>query len=172
MITTISCLLALIYIGSSTVFEDLVSLCTSGLYFSYLIPCSLLLWRRTTGQIQSHNPLYYDEDNASVSQANSHSKGEYDNEVVQPPLQWGPWRVPGVLGIINNVFACLYILYVLFWSLWPPTTPTTAANMNYSVLVTGVVIGFSIVYYYVWGKAQYRGPLIEHTLQSFTMKGT
>ena len=172
MITTISCLLALIYIGSSTVFEDLVSLCTSGLYFSYLIPCSLLLWRRTTGQIQSHNPLYYDGDNTSVSQANSHSTGDDDNEVVQPPLQWGPWRVPGVLGIINNVFACLYILFVLFWSFWPPTTPTTAENMNYSVLVTGVVIGFSIVYYYVWGKAQYRGPLIEHTVQNLASKGT
>ena len=172
LVVAIPCLLALIYIGSSTVFEILVSLSTSGLYFSYLIPCSLLLWRRTTGQIQSHNPLYDDEDNTSVSQEINHSTANDNSDVVQPRLQWGPWRIPGVLGIINNVFACLYILFVLFWSFWPPTTPTTAQNMNYSVLMTGVVIGFSIVYYYVWGKAQYKGPLIEQPVQSLAMKGT
>ena len=33
--------------------------------------------------------------------------------------------------------------------------------MNYSVLMTFAVIAFSIVYYYVWGKGQYRGPLVE-----------
>ena len=33
--------------------------------------------------------------------------------------------------------------------------------MNYSVLMTFAVIAFSIVYYYVWGKKQYRGPLVE-----------
>ena len=173
MVMTIPCLLALIYIGSSTVFEDLVSLCTSSLYFSYLIPCALLLWRRTTGQIQPYNPLHYDEDNPTISHPIDHStRDSDDDEIVQPPLQWGPWRVPGILGIINNVFACLYILFVLFWSLWPPTTPTTAENMNYSVLMTGVVIGFSIVYYYVWGKAQYRGPLIEQPVQGFASKST
>ena len=175
LVMTIPCLLALIYLGSTTVFEDLVSLCTSGLYFSYLIPCTLLLWRRTTGQIAPPNPLHHNEEDNSPSlpQANNHPTGNYDddNEVVQPPLQWGPWRIPGALGITNNVFACLYILFVLFWSFWPPITPTTAENMNYSVLMTGVVIGFSIVYYYVWGKAQYRGPLIEQPVQGFASKG-
>ena len=173
IVTTISCLLALIYIGSSTVFEDLVSLCTSSLYFSYLIPCTLLLYRRTTGQIQPHNPLYCNsDDNPSISQTIAHPTLDYDNEIAQPPLQWGPWRIPGALGITNNAFACLYILFVLFWSFWPPITPTNAQNMNYSVLVTGVVIAFSIVYYYVWGKAQYRGPLIEHNVQDYASKGT
>jgi hypothetical protein len=22
-------------------------------------------------------------------------------------LQWGPWKVPGVLGVANNLFACV-----------------------------------------------------------------
>ena len=166
MVMSISCLLALIYIGSSTVFEDVISLSTSGLYFSYFIPCSLLLWRRTTGQIEPFDPLKYDEsENTSVSQAIGLSIEDHGDEVVQPLLQWGPWRIPGMLGTINNVFACLYTLFVLFWSFWPPATPTTAENMNYSILVTGVVIVFSIVYYYVWGKTQYRGPLIEHPVR-------
>ena len=166
MVTSISCLLALIYIGSSTVFEDVISLSTSGLYFSYFIPCALLLWRRTTGQIKPYDPLNYDEsENTSISQAIGLSIEDHGDEVVQPLLQWGPWYVPGMLGTINNTFACFYTLFVLFWSFWPPATPTTAENMNYSVLVTGVVIGFSIVYYYVWGKTQYRGPLIEYPVR-------
>ncbi|KAL9030050.1 MAG: hypothetical protein Q9196_001786 [Gyalolechia fulgens] len=85
----------------------------------------------------------------------------------QPLLVWGPWRVPGVFGTINNVFACIYIVFVLFWSFWPPATPATAENMNYSVLVTGSVIGFSIVYYFARGKKEYKGPLIDREVLSF-----
>ena len=39
--------------------------------------------------------------------------------------------------------------------------PVTAENMNYSVLVTFAAIAFSIVYYFIWGKKQYKGPLVE-----------
>ena len=39
--------------------------------------------------------------------------------------------------------------------------PVTAENMNYSVLMTFAVIAFSVVYYYVRGKEQYKGPLVE-----------
>ena len=172
VVMTLPCLLALIYIGSSTVFEDVVSLSTSGLYFSYLFPCSLLLWRRTTGQIKPHNPVDYDEEDTSISQAIALSIEDHNDEVVEPQLQWGPWSIPGYFGIINNVFACLYILFVIFWSFWPPETPATAKNMNYSVLVTGVVIGFGIVYYYLRGKEHYRGPLNEHPVRNIASKGT
>ena len=82
-------------------------------------------------------------------------------EIVQPQLVWGPWRLPGVLGLVNNIYACLYTIFVLFWSFWPPETPATAENMNYSVLMTGTVLIFSLVYYYIWGKRQYAGPLVE-----------
>ena len=33
--------------------------------------------------------------------------------------------------------------------------------MNYSVLLTFAAIAFSIFYYFVWGKKQYKGPLAE-----------
>lgn len=51
VVTVIPALLALIYIGSATVFNDVVFLSASGFYGSYFILCSLLIWRRTTGQI-------------------------------------------------------------------------------------------------------------------------
>ncbi|KAI9702962.1 MAG: hypothetical protein M1836_008176 [Candelina mexicana] len=172
VVTTLPCLLALIYIGSSTVFEDVVSLSTSGLYASYFIPCALLLWRRVTGQIDAHPSLGAGAEDVEVYRAIGLAVEDTEENVVQPSLVWGPWRVPGLLGIINNAFACIYTLFVLFWSFWPPITPATAENMNYSVLVTGVVLIFAVVYYYVWGKKQYMGPLIEHQVRHLARKAT
>ena len=165
----IPALLAIIYIGSSTVFEDVVSLSTSGLYASYLVPCSLLLWRRSTGQIK---PCSDRDDNETYLAAPLPTDaaaipGPDDDEVVQPLLTWGPWGIPGILGIINNIYACVYIMFVLFWSFWPPSTPANPKTMNYSVLMTGVAISFSVVYYYIWGKNQYIGPLIEREMRGF-----
>lgn len=147
VVTIIPALIALIYIGSPSVFEDVVSLSTSGLYASYLIPCSLLLWRRVTSRIQPHAPESNDGEIYVRPMPNIRTQDEnHDTEVAQPQLRWGPWRIPGYFGIINNVYACIYILFVLFWSFWPPSTPATAKTMNYSILMTGAVILFSIVY--------------------------
>ena len=171
-VTAIPALIALIYIGSPSVFEDVVSLSTSGLYASYLIPCSLLLWRRTTGQIQPYQSES-DDGEIHVRPLSSINASEMsDIEIVQPQLRWGPWRIPSYLGIINNVYACLYILFVLFWSFWPPSTPATAQTMNYSVLMTGAIIVFSIVYYYIWGKKQYMGPILEREVRDLAVKKT
>lgn len=49
--TSVSLLLSLIILGSSTTFNDLVSLSVSGLQSSYLVAISLLLHRRCTGAI-------------------------------------------------------------------------------------------------------------------------
>ncbi len=170
LVTIIPALLALIYIGSSSVFEDVVSLSTSGLYASYFIPCSLLLWRRVTGQIKPYSSRD-DEGTSSTPLPNgSSAENSSADEVVQPELSWGPWRVPGILGTINNAYACVYTVFVMFWSFWPPSTPTMPSTMNYAVLMTGATIIFSIVYYYVWGKQQYLGPLIEREVKSFARK--
>lgn len=76
-------------------------------------------------------------------------------------LLWGPWRIPGVLGIVNNSVACIYLIIILFFSFWPPMTPVVASTMNYSSLVTSTVAIFSIVYYFVWGKKEYQGPIVD-----------
>lgn len=76
-------------------------------------------------------------------------------------LVWGPWHIPGVWGIINNVFACAYLTVVFIFSFWPPATPVAPASMNYSILVTGAVAVFSVIYYLVWARKEYDGPVIE-----------
>ena len=76
-------------------------------------------------------------------------------------LAWGPFHLPGVFGVIVNSTAIVYVIIMLFFSFWPPSTPATPATMNYSVLVFGTVILFSILYYFLYAKKLYRGPFME-----------
>ncbi|KAL9023162.1 MAG: hypothetical protein Q9196_007359 [Gyalolechia fulgens] len=149
---TISCLLALINIGSSTAFNQVISLTINGLYASYLVVCGLLLYRRLTGAIAT--PTTYETNPKLVTESAS---GETD--VVN--LTWGRFHVPGALGVGINAAGCAYMVVILFFSFWPPTASPTAAEMNYSVLVTGFVIIFSIIYYQLYARKIYKGPLVE-----------
>lgn len=76
-------------------------------------------------------------------------------------LAWGPWRIPGIWGILNNAFTCVYLAVVWFFSFWPTATPVTPQSMNFSVLVTGVVVIFSVLYYFIRARKIYVGPIIE-----------
>ncbi|KAI4109309.1 MAG: hypothetical protein LQ339_001809 [Xanthoria mediterranea] len=150
---TISCLLALINIGSGVAFNGVISLTINGLYSSYLLAAGLLLWRRCTGAIAlpttyESNPKIVTEGEAVSAQGTIH-------------LTWGPFRLPGAAGIAVNVVGCLYMLIIIFFSFWPPTREIDAATMNYSILVTGFWILFSIVYYFAYAKRIYKGPLME-----------
>lgn len=142
--TIISTLLSLIILGSSTAFNNIVSIAVAGLSASYVLAIALLLWRRTTGGIR-HSPL-------SVSRLTNTPGFE---------LSWGAWYIPGVLGPTVNLLAIIYVLIILFFSFWPPEVPVDATNMNYTVLVTGAVSLFSVTWYYAWGRRDYKGPVID-----------
>ncbi|KAG8413524.1 hypothetical protein J3459_015269 [Metarhizium acridum] len=143
--STISCLLGLINIGSQVAYNALVSLSISSLYSSYLIAAGLLLYRRCTTGFSMPDP--------SSLPALAETTGK--------ELVWGPWHLPGIGGIINNVITCVYLSIILFFSFWPPSSEVTPETMNFSVLITGSLVLFSIVYYLVWAKKDYKGPLLE-----------
>ncbi|EQK99679.1 amino acid/polyamine transporter I [Ophiocordyceps sinensis CO18] len=128
----LACLLGLINLGSTVVYNALVSVAISGLYSSYLISASLLLYRRCGKGIKNPDPRIH-----SVLTCIDGESG----------LAWGPWHLPGVYGIANNTFACIFMIIIWFFSFWPPAKPTSAATMNLSVVMTGSVVIFSAVYY-------------------------
>ncbi|KAI1416836.1 amino acid transporter [Hypoxylon sp. FL1857] len=142
--TVISYLLALINIGSSVAFNDIVSLTINGLYGAYFIGNSLLLWRRVTGGIRPYN-----RDNTELI------------NVSNDTLSWGPTRIPEPLGIIVNAFGCAFLLVMLFFSFWPTSINPTPETMNMSSLMVGATIIWSIVYYGLWARKVYSGPVIE-----------
>lgn len=81
-------------------------------------------------------------------------------------FSWGPWRVKGWLGTLNNAIACIYLVVIWIMSYWPSSLPVKAENMNYSCLVLGVVVMASVAYYYVRARKVYRGPIVEVNLEA------
>ncbi|PQE03917.1 amino acid polyamine transporter I protein [Rutstroemia sp. NJR-2017a BVV2] len=146
-VTVSAALLGLINIGSTTVFNDVISLALEGLFSSYFVALCLLLWRRVRGDIAEEN------DSPEVIQEESlHSEKQ---------LRWGPWRVKGLLGVITNFVGCVYLFIMIFFCFWPAILPVTPANMNYSSLIWGFVLIFSILYYIFWARKIYEGPVVE-----------
>ena len=140
----ISILLSLINLGSATALNDLVSMSVSNLYLSYTLATALLLYRRCIG---------------SISHANSGEKTIVNTVGVS--LVWGPFHLPGIFGIIVNVYAVTYMIIAAFFSFWPIATPVTVQTMNYSVVGTVGVMILSTLYYVLRARHFYEGPIVE-----------
>ena len=141
---SVAVVLQLINFGSSQVFQDLVSLTIAGLYSSYLIATSLLLYRRIKGGIN----IFNDSDTAM-------------SNTVGAALSWGPWHVQGVLGLVMNIFVCCFLAVAWFFSFWPMSTAVQPVLMNYNSALWGAVIIFSLLYYAFKGRKEYHGPVVE-----------
>lgn len=114
--------------------------------------CILLLYRRLATTIHLPDP------------STASSPAYKDEETDEYVLVWGPWHVRGALGIANNILACCYLVLIWFFGFFPPAIPVTLASMNWSSLVFGGTALFAIFYYFVRGRKQFRGPLIEISL--------
>lgn len=132
-------LIGFINIGSSVVLNIVLSLLMEAFFFSYVIPLSLLLYRRVKGHISE--PQQGDGDN----------KG----------FVWGPFRVRGWLGIANNIFALVFSGIVVIFGFWPASSHPTPSHMNYSVAIFAGVLILAVGYYLGWGRQHYMGPLAE-----------
>lgn len=146
VVTVIAILLSLINIGSPVAFQNVTSLSISCLYFSYLIAAGLLLYRRTTRGFSM-------PDATSGLPALANTSGA--------ELVWGPFHVPGIFGILNNIFTIIYLITISFFSFWPPMANPAPELMNYSSVVTGFIIIFSVAYYFIRARKEYNGPIVE-----------
>lgn len=143
----VSVLIGLVNLGSTTAFNDVVSLGVSGLYASYVITEALLLYRRVTGAFRSPNPPNEAHNDGTIGE-----KGA---------LVWGPFHVPGVFGVVVNIIAVLFGMIIFFFSCWPVSSSVEPATMNYSSLMAGCVVIAAVVYYAIWAKHTYEGPRFE-----------
>ncbi|KAF2656096.1 amino acid transporter [Lophiostoma macrostomum CBS 122681] len=157
LVTVCSAVLGLINLGNYYAFNGIVSMVLEGFYISYLLAIGLLLWRRLRGDLDEEAP------STTTSFILPSAIDTFEHH-----LCWGPWRLRGALGTANNVFACCYLLLLIVFSFWPATVNISdLTSMNWSVLVVGFVMLFSVGYYMVWARKIYTGPIIEvnlHTL--------
>lgn len=147
VVTTSAMLLGLINIGSTAIFNDVVSLTLEGLFSSYFIALVLLFWRRIRGDI--------------IDEADSLELMEAEVMQTEKQLRWGPWRVKGIFGTLINFVALVYLLIMIFFCFWPATLPVTAINMNYSSAIWGGVVLASLLHYAFRARKVYVGPIVE-----------
>ena len=74
---------------------------------------------------------------------------------VLPPRRWSL----GKHGLAVNIVSLIFMTPVLFFAFWPAATPVEPSTMNWSVVMFFGVVIWSLVYYFIWGKRSYIGPV-------------
>ncbi|KAF7882162.1 hypothetical protein EAF00_011678 [Botryotinia globosa] len=75
-------------------------------------------------------------------------------------MPWGPFRLQK-LGVPITVVAIIYTIIALFFSFWPAFSTMDAANMNWSCLIFGGAVIFSMIFWLLHGRKVYVGPIWE-----------
>jgi choline transport protein len=66
-----------------------------------------------------------------------------------------------IFGPIVNVIGLIYTFITLFFSFWPSTAQVMPVTMNWSILLLGGSLIFSVLFYLVWGKKSYKWPIVD-----------
>ncbi|KAF2256486.1 amino acid transporter [Trematosphaeria pertusa] len=65
----------------------------------------------------------------------------------------------GRAGLPLNILSIIFLIFVFIFSFFPMGPKPTPAGMNWSILMFGVTVLFSWVYYYFKGRHVYKGPV-------------
>ena len=76
------------------------------------------------------------------------------------PIRWGPWNM-GRWGATVNIVAMIYILIAFFFSFFPQDSVVKPDTMNWSCVVFGSVMIFSVGWYVIRGYKNFSGPIVE-----------
>lgn len=126
-------LLGLIYLGSSTAFNAVLSMAILGMYASYLSPIVFML-------------MY----------------GRQKSGPIVRGLGSGSFNLGTRWGSIVNIVAIIWLIVAMVFSTFPTLKPVTPENMNYCIVVTmgWMVIG-GLYYYFFGGKKRFTGPVVD-----------
>lgn len=69
------------------------------------------------------------------------------------------FRLGPVLGPICNVVSTIWCICLTVFLILPPTYPVDAGNMNYSCLIVGALLLFSVAFWYLRGRKHFEGPV-------------
>ncbi len=63
------------------------------------------------------------------------------------------------MGLPVNIFSVAFLSFVYVMCFFPSSSNPPLMSMNWSVLIYGCIILFSLVYYYFRGRHVYVGPV-------------
>lgn len=75
-------------------------------------------------------------------------------------MVYGPFQL-GRAGVPVIVLSLAYSIVGIFFSFWPPISKVSAVTMNWSILVFGGVLLFSLFFWAIHGRNVYTGPILE-----------
>lgn len=139
----IASLLSLINIGSAVAFNAFTSLVVVASFATFILSASTLLLKRIR-----------------------HRHHSTENDSSDIPL--GSFNLgSNVTGIPVIIASIAYSLLGAFFSLWPPAPDPAPEELNWSGVVFGGGVVWSLLYWTVWGRKVYTGPVLEvrHTHQ-------
>lgn len=70
----------------------------------------------------------------------------------------GPWKL-GVFAVPLGVISCLWLLFTCVLFICPTVAPIDAENMNYAILPFVVIMGTSTLYYLIFARKWFTGPV-------------
>lgn len=73
-------------------------------------------------------------------------------------FQRGPWHL-GRFGVPIGAVAAAYVIFIVVVLLFPSNPNPDASDMNWAVLILGVILVGSAVVYAAYGRKWYRGPV-------------
>ncbi|WDK14626.1 hypothetical protein CGRA01v4_05907 [Colletotrichum graminicola] len=124
--------LGCVFLGSSTAFNALVATGLILQQVSFAFPAALALYHRARG------PAAF--------------------EKVLPRRKF---RLPGVAGLLANSLTIVHGLLALVFYVFPVVMPVSASNMNYAIVVLGVMGLFSVANWFVYANKKYKGPRLD-----------
>ncbi|KAK5136332.1 hypothetical protein LTR08_003705 [Meristemomyces frigidus] len=80
-------------------------------------------------------------------------------KIRKQPLPYARWSL-GRAGLPCNIISVMFLLLVYVFAFFPLGAPVSLETMNWSVLLYGAVVIFSLVYFAVYGRHAYQGPVV------------
>ncbi|KAJ5097163.1 hypothetical protein N7456_007884 [Penicillium angulare] len=145
-VVIVSILINLIELGSPDTYIYIINSVGPLWCISYTIIGTLLLYRRYKGQILSY--------------------GSTDDPMINVPgakLVWGPFRIPGIWGILINFGSIVYSIVIFFSQCLPWSVDKTTPLQRFlsSSVISIMITVFILVFYLVRARKQYKGPIAE-----------
>ena len=75
-------------------------------------------------------------------------------------MNYGPYQL-GRAGNPIIILSLVYSIIGIFFSFWPASVDVTPLTMNYSIVVFGGVTIFCMIFWVVYGRKVYTGPILE-----------
>ena len=79
--------------------------------------------------------------------------------VTNRPLLPSKFTLSKPVGIALNVYSLAFLCIVFVFAFFPGTPTPTLSQMNWAVLIYGGIMGFAVIYYMVWARKVYDGPV-------------